>query len=697
MFVDFTAKIFNTHRLPIILHSESSECGLASLAMVASYHGYQTSLAELRSRFSVSLKGMTLKDIIGAANKLGLSGRPLRCEPAELAQLKSPAILHWNMNHFVVLAEAGNRKAVIHDPARGRRTIGRDEISRSFTGVALELVPTPEFQRKESKPRATLRDFWSRIQGLGFTLLQLFLLSLLLQFFSLLAPLVNQFVVDEAIARQDIDLLGTLILGFAILALIQSGVRLLRSYVAMYLENHMTFQMRTNLLYQLLRLPHSFFEKRHVGDIVTRFGSLMPVQQLLTSGLMRAILDSLMAVGAFIIMLVYSPFLAAIVTAGLLIQFIAQLVSFPYVRRVTELGIQASADTETHFLESIRASRSIRLFGREDLRLSTWQNLFADQLNAGVRLTRFNAWATACQGLVSSGEKLLVLYFAARSIISGQMTVGMLFAFMSYRGSFVLAATGLLSTFFQWRMVGLHLERLSDIVQNEPEQVSSIVEKPIRTFSGRVKVKELDFRYGDQEPRVLRRVSFEVEAGERVVIVGPSGSGKSTLIKLLAGLYRPDGGSILYDGRPLGYWGVSCVRSNLGVVMQDDRLLSGSLADNIAFFDPQPDRERVEACARSANIHEEIMKMPMGYSTLVGDMGSALSSGQIQRTLLARALYPDPSILLLDEGTANLDSGNEEKIIGTLSNISATQIIVAHRSRIISSADRVLSFESLTE
>lgn len=611
----------------------------------------------------------------------------------ELAQLKLPAILHWNMNHFVVLAEAGNRKVVVHDPARGRRTLGPDEISRCFTGVALELVPTPEFQPKESKPKARLRDFWTLIQGLGFTILQLFLLSLLLQCFALLAPLVNQLIVDEAIARQGIDLLGTLVLGFAVLVLIQSGIRLLRSYVAMYLENHMTFQMRTNLLYQLLRLPHSFFEKRHVGDIVTRFGSLMPVQQLLTSGLMRAVLDLLMAVGALIIMLVYSPFLAAIVVAGLVTQFIAQLISFPYVRRMTELGIQTSADTETHFLESIRASRSIRLFGREDLRLSTWQNLFAEQLNAGVRLTRFNAWATASQALVSSGEKLLVLYFAARSIIGGQMTVGMLFAFMSYRGSFVLAATGLLSNFFQWRMVGLHLERLSDIVQTEPEQASSFIEKPSRAFSGSVKVEGLQFRYGDQEPWVLSRVSFEVEPGERVVIVGPSGSGKSTLIKLLAGLYTPDKGTILYDGRSLQYWGVKCVRSNLGVVMQDDRLLSGSLADNISFFDPQPNRSRIETCARAASIHEEIMKMPMGYSTLVGDMGSALSSGQIQRMLLARALYPDPSILLLDEGTANLDSENEEKVIQTLTNISASQIIVAHRSRVISSADRVISFD----
>lgn len=638
---------------------------------------------------------MTLKDVIDSAHALGFSTRPIRCEPDELKQLRLPSILHWDMNHFVVLGSVAQKKIVVHDPAKGRREIGFDEVAKRFTGIGLELIPTPEFKAQDAKPTARLRDFWSRIRGLASGIVYLFILSLLLQVFALLGPLVNQLIVDEAIARQDVTLLGSIVLGFALLALVQSGINLLRAYVAMYMETHMTFQMRTNLLGQLLRLPHSFFEKRHVGDIVMRFGSLAPIQQLLTTGLMRAVLDTLLVSGTLIIMLIYSPMLAGVVILGVVVQFVAQILSFPYVRRLTELGIQASAETETYFLETIRASRSVRLFGKESLRISSWQNLFADQLNVSVRMTRFGAWARSLQTLFSSLERLLVLYLAARLIISGQMSIGMLFAFMSYRGSFVSAAAGIVGTFFQWRLAGLHLERISDIVQSkaEPNAGSSQAHPKL---AGNVRIHNLQFRYGDNEPWLLDGFSLDVEAGERVVIVGPSGSGKSTLIKLLAGLYEPHEGSILYDGRSISQWGIKHVRSNLGVIMQDDRLLSGSLADNISFFDPQSDHERVIECAEIAQINEEISRMPMGYATLVGDMGSALSSGQIQRIMLARALYSDPAILLLDEGTANLDHQNEDRIIRSLSSISVTQIIVAHRSKVIESADRVVTLGQAT-
>lgn len=683
--------LFRRSRLPVMLQAEASECGLACLAMVAAHHGQRRSLAELRARLAISLKGMTLRNLIDAADSLGFAARALRCELDELQRLKTPAILHWNMNHFVVLARAGAHEAVIHDPAHGRRRVSLSSISGAFTGVALELTPTPAFAPARGQPPPRLWDFWSRIRGLAASLWQLFALSLLLQVFALVAPLVNQLVVDEAIGRQDTSLLETVILGFAVLAVVQTAVGLLRTYIGMYLGNLMTFQMRANLFHHLLRLPLGFFEKRHIGDVITRFESIGPVQELLTTGVMRAALDGLLAIGTLAFMLFYAPPLAGVVVAFLLLQFVVRLASYPYVRELTELGLQTSADTKSHFLESIRSVRAIKLFGREEPRHAAWQNLFADQLNAGIRMTRFGAWAGAGQGMLGALETLLVLYLGALAVIDGNMTLGMLFAFQAYRASFTTAAGGLVGVFFEWRLAGLHLERLADIVQTtqEPALTSGDGSRP--PLTGQLTIRGLRFRYGDNEPWIIDNLSLDVEPGERVAIIGPSGAGKSTLIKLLTGLHEPAAGTILYDGRPLCFWGLRAVRTRMGVVMQDDRLLSGPLADNIAFFDPDMDMTKVEQCARAAHIHDEIAAMPMGYRTLVGDMGSALSAGQLQRVLLARALYSEPALLVLDEGTANLDTSNERRIVAALSALPITQLIIAHRPQAIAAATRVVA------
>jgi ATP-binding cassette subfamily B protein RaxB len=686
--------LFQAGRMPVILQAEASECGLACLAMVASQMGRRQTLAELRAQFSLSLKGMTLENMVQAADTLGMASRPLRCELYELDQLKTPAILHWDLNHFVVLAKVAGEKIVIHDPAKGRRIISRETASSHFTGVALELTPTPFFKSKTTTEKLHLSDLWSRIRGLAGSLWQLFALSLILQVFTLVAPLVNQVVVDEAITKQDLTLLNTVILGFAVLALLQTGVGILRDYVGMYLGNLMTFQMRANLLRHLIRLPIEFFEKRHIGDITTRFASLTPVQNLITTGMIGAVLDGMMAVGTLAFMLFYAPILTLVVMGFLLAHFLARMVSFPYIRRLNEEQIQSSADVQSHFLETIRSVRAIKLFGREEERHSRWQNLFAENMNIGIQVSRFGIWSGAGFSILSTLQTLAVLYLGARAVISGDMSLGMLFAFQSYRGSFSGAINGLIGVFFQWRLVGLHLERLADIARTEPEEDERKSSKLSSSLSGEITVQSISFRYGDNEPWIIDQLDLNIKAGERVALVGASGGGKSTLMKLLLGLYAPTEGRILYDGRALDHWGRRAVRSQIGVVMQDDRLLSGSIAENISFFSNHIDMDRVIESAKSAFIHDEITAMPMGYQSLVGDMGSALSGGQIQRVLLARALYDQPSILMLDEGTANLDLISERKIVAALNKIPITQIIVAHRPQAIVGVDRVLELSN---
>ena len=451
--------------------------------------------------------------------------------------------------------------------------------------------------------------------------------------------------------------------------------------------------MSSNLLRHLLRLPIEYFEKRHIGDVVTRFASLGPIQKLITSGLMGAALDGLMAVGTLAFMLFYAPTLTLIVMCFLAVYFTVRMVTFPYLRRLNEEQIQTSADLQSYFLETIRAVRTVKLFGREEQRHSRWQNFFADNMNLGIRLDRIGIWAGVGNGLMGGFLTLVILYLGARSVIAGEMTLGMLFAFQAYRMSFTGSVTGLINFLFAWRLVGLHLERLGDVTQTNVEESGEAPAQIPHSLRGVVRVENLRFRYADNEPWVIDGIDFEIASGERVAIVGRSGGGKTTLLKLLLGLYSPNEGRILFDGHPTSQLGRRAIRAHIGVVMQDDRLLSGSLADNIAFFDTTIDMDRVIACAKQAAVHDEIIAMPMGYQSLVGDMGSALSGGQSQRIMLARALYSQPSILILDEGTANLDHESETKILKSLSTLRVTQIIIAHRPNILGHCDRTVEMK----
>ena len=681
--------LFRWNKLPVILQAEAAECGLAALAMVAGYHGYQTSLTELRRKFIVSLKGVNLRSLSSAADQLGLSARGLRCELEDLNQLKTPCILHWGLNHFVVLKKAGRKKITIHDPARGKRTLPLYEASKHFTGVALELTPTPNFEKKEDKERVRIMDLWSKMTGFIPVILQIIAITVILQVFAVLSPLVNQLVVDEAIAKGDINFLKVIIMGFALLLLVQTAIGVLRSYITMYFGTLLNFQMRSNMLRHVLRLESEFFEKRHIGDIMSRMGSLKPVQNLFTSAFVTVLLDGVMAVVTGIVMFLYSPMLAGVVCGIILLSFLVRLATFPYVIRVTEEQIQKDADLQTISLETIRGARAIKIFGREQERHSHWQNAYADSVNVGLRLQRFGIGSGAANGIVFGLLELGIYYLGASLVINQTLTLGMFFAFQSYRGQFSGRINSLIGLYFSFRTVGLHLERLADIVYAEQE---AGIDEPLmvgKTLSGEIEIRHLRFRYGDNEPWVLDDVNLKIKPGDRVAFVGPSGGGKTTLLKQLIGLHNPVEGEILYDGRSLASTGVRAIRSQIGVVMQDDRLLSGSLYDNISFFDPEIDTSRVEACAKAAFVYDDIMKMPMGFQSLVGDMGSILSGGQKQRVLLARALYSKPKILFLDEGTANLDPQSEANIVRLLAHLKITQIIVAHRPAAIETCNRV--------
>jgi len=676
-------------KLPIVLQAEAAECGLACVGMIAGYYGHNTSLTELRRKYSVSIKGVNLQSLTEIADQLGFSARALRCDLDELVKLGTPCILHWDLNHFVVLKSVSRNKIVIHDPAKGKRTLSFSDVSRHFTGVALELTPTPNFAKKTTKERVRIFDLWNKMTGFIPVILQIVALSLVLQVFAIVAPLVNQLVVDEAIAKGDTNFLQIVIVGFALLLIARTAIQLLRQWISMYFSTFLNYQMQSNMLRHLMRLEAEFFEKRHIGDIMSRMGSLKPVQDLFTKSFVTVLLDGLMAIVTLIVMFLYSPMLAFVVIGVVSLSFVVRMITFPHVLRLEEESIQKDAELETISLETVRGIRAIKIFGRERERHSFWQNLYADTINVDLRLQRFTIVSGAANSGVFGLLELGIYYLGAMLVIDGDLTLGMFFAFQSYRGQFAERINSLINLFFDFRTVGLHLERLADIIYSDPEKGIDSPMQLGKQLSGRIEARDLSFRYGDAEPWIVRGANMKINPGDKVALVGPSGGGKTTLLKLLIGLHNPLEGEVLFDGRPIDALGVRMLRNQLGVVMQDDRLLTGSLYDNISFFDPNIDLQRVEECAKNAQLHEDILSMPMGYHSLVGDMGSSLSGGQVQRLLLARALYANPRILFLDEGTANLDENSERAVVEFLSALPITQVIVAHRPAAISYCNRV--------
>lgn len=692
-FLNFGAR----RRLPSILQTEAAECGLACLAMIASYYGHRIDLNTLRRRYPVSLRGVTLRGLIQVASQLHLACRPLRFELNGLRQLRLPAIVHWDMNHFVVLKAVTAKGIVVHDPASGVRTYPMAEASKHLTGIALELSPAEGFSPRNERARLPFRVFWGNMPGLGTPLAQIFVLSAILELLVVAAPFYMQLAVDEVVARGDVDLMLALALGFGLLTAINVVTTALRAHIVLVAQNAIHFQAGARLFHHLLRLPLSFFEKRHIGDILSRFQSLQPIRNALAEGLITATIDGLMASATLAMIFIYSPRLALVVLAALLLYTILRLATYHMFRDLSEATIQAQAQENSTFIESARAIQSVKLFNREPEREGQWLNRYAEFVNANIRLGRAQIRFRTANQAIFGLENIVTVYLAAMLALDGAMTVGMIFAFMSYKSNFTGKASLLVEKALEFRLLGLHLERISDIALSSLERGH---DRPIAyatPIKGGIELRNVSFRYAETERFVLENVNLTVEPGSFVTIMGPSGGGKTTLLKIMLGLLEPTSGEVLIDGIPLQTLGVRVYREQVAAVMQEDQLLSGTIADNICFFDPAFDQERMVLCAQMAGIHDEIMAMPMAYNSLIGDMGSSLSGGQKQRILLARALYKGPKILFLDEGTAHLDVEKERQINERLRHLRITRISVAHRPEMMSGADAVVRIGRVPE
>lgn len=686
-------------KLELIRQTESAECGIACLAMIADWHGYRTNLAHLRTNFGVTLHGISLARLIECAGLLKLSGRAVSLELNELCQLTLPCILHWNLNHFVVLKKVTRNQIEIHDPAIGAVCMPMSEVSNHFTGVALELTPSHDFEKKDLRKKVKLSSLIGKTVGLKSALFRIFFFAFVLELLVLAGPLMNQLVIDEVLVGLDDDLLSLVIIAMLLLAASQTVISLVRQWATITMSVNFNMQWTANIFHHLLRLPIDWYEKRNMGGICARFDSINTIQHTLTTSTLQALLDAILVISTFTMMMFYNTKLSAIAVLSATIYGALRFFWFGTIRQAQEDSWVANTEESSHFLETMRGIVSLRVNNTLPWRESAWMNLNVTRRNKQLKEDKLYMIYDTANTLIGSLVSAAILWFGAKTVISGEFTIGMLVAFMSFQSRFSMSTYSLIDKIFEYRMLDLYNERLADIVLTPKSDFSfehlsldtkNLNDDSASSSSPALNVDNLSFSYGKGENEILSNISFKVDQNEVVALIGPSGCGKTTLVKLLLGLYKPNKGEVTILGVNSSNPSFCSIGKKIGTVLQDDELFSGSLFDNITFFSSEADLSRVKYCAKLAEIHEYIESLPMGYQTLVGEMGSSISGGQKQRLLLARALYKTPKLLILDEATSHLDIENELAISKTIKKLNLPVLLIAHRPETIKSADRIV-------
>ncbi|WP_250132798.1 colicin V export peptidase/ABC transporter CvaB [Escherichia coli] len=678
-------------RVPVIHQTETAECGLACLAMICGHFGKNIDLIYLRRKFNLSARGATLAGINGIAEQLGMATRALSLELDELRVLKTPCILHWDFSHFVVLVSVKRNRYVLHDPARGIRYISREEMSRYFTGVALEVWPGSEFQSETLQTRISLRSLINSIYGIKRTLAKIFCLSVVIEAINLLMPVGTQLVMDHAIPAGDRGLLTLISAALMFFILLKAATSTLRAWSSLVMSTLINVQWQSGLFDHLLRLPLAFFERRKLGDIQSRFDSLDTLRATFTTSVIGFIMDSIMVVGVCVMMLLYGGYLTWIVLCFTTIYIFIRLVTYGNYRQISEECLVREARAASYFMETLYGIATVKIQGMVGIRGAHWLNMKIDAINSGIKLTRMDLLFGGINTFVTACDQIVILWLGAGLVIDNQMTIGMFVAFSSFRGQFSERVASLTSFLLQLRIMSLHNERIADIALHEKEEKKPEIEIVADMGPISLETNGLSYRYDSQSAPIFSALSLSVAPGESVAITGASGAGKTTLMKVLCGLFEPDSGRVLINGIDIRQIGINNYHRMIACVMQDDRLFSGSIRENICGFAEEMDEEWMVECARASHIHDVIMNMPMGYETLIGELGEGLSGGQKQRIFIARALYRKPGILFMDEATSALDSESEHFVNVAIKNMNITMVIIAHRETTLRTVDRVIS------
>ena len=675
-------------RVPYVPQMELSDCGAACLAMTLALHGKHVPLDEVRVVTGTDREGVDALAITRAARHFGLRARGLRLEPGALPLIEAGAILHWDLNHFVVLESAGDHGAVVVDPAGGRRRVSPAELDRSFTGIAIELEPDETFRPASPDRRSILRHLAPVLSRRGL-LVGVLLSSALIQLFALALPLLTAIVVDRVVPRHDQSLL--LVVTLALLVMV--GFNLLTSYLRgrqlLTLRTRVDVEISLRFLEHLAALPYSFFLSRSTGDLMMRLNSSATVREILTSSVLSGILDGGAALLYLVIILVNSPTLGLIVAVVAAAQVVVLLISRPKYQRLMAENLQAQSRSQGYLGQFLAGIETLKVSGNEERAVEHWSNLFVREINVSVDRGRLSALVDALLSGLRVGGPVVILSWGALQVLTGHLTLGTMLALSALAAGFLGPLASLVGNGLQLQSLGSYLARINDVLDTPREQAGDTV-RPAPRLAGGIRVDAVSFRYGPLAADVLTDVSLDIRPGQMVAIVGPSGSGKSTLGNLLLGLYPPSTGTVSVDGDDVAGLEARSLRRQVGVVPQVPYIFGGSIRDNIAIASPSATLEEVREAARLACIADDIEELALGYDTVLSDGGTSLSGGQRQRIALARALVRQPAVLLLDEATSELDSINESRILANIEALRCTRIVIAHRLSTISGADQIV-------
>jgi ATP-binding cassette, subfamily B, bacterial len=679
------------HRIPAVRQMETADCGAACLASVLAYFGKNVRLDELRELTATGRDGVSARAIIDAARVQGLHPQAVRTEVEELDRLPPGSILHWEFNHFVVFERVTRGGARIVDPARGRVVVSTETLSGAYTGVAITFEPTAEFVPGGSASRGTWR-YLRPVLSQRRTLVRVLTMSLLVRLLALALPLLTALVVDEVVPHADRHLLLVLVLGVVALVAYQFLTAFLRGNLLLELRTRLDLHLTMGFVDHLVELPYAFFLRRSAGDLMMRLQSNASVREILATGSIAALIDGSFATLYLAFLFVVSVPLALVVLAIAVLQVAAMVLSWRRNQRLMSESLQAEAKTQSYAYQLLAGIETLKAAGAEHRAADHWAALFGDQVNVALARGRLNAVVDAAMSTLGLAAPLLILVAGAYEVLIGRLSLGSMLAAAALAGGFLQPLGTLVSTGLQMQLMRSYMERINDVLDQPRDQQPGELRQAPR-FIGHVQARGVSFAYNVLGPDVVRDVSLEVEPGRHVAIVGRSGSGKSTLAHLLLGFYRPDAGTIEFDGIDLRDLDLRSLRRQLGIVTQRPYLFASSIRDNIALIDPSLPLDAVVEAARIACIDGDIALMPMGYDTPLHDGGASLSGGQQQRIALARALVHQPSLLLLDEATSELDTLTERRVYENLAGLATTTIVIAHRLSTIRNADVILVME----
>lgn len=682
--------------MPLYLQMESAECGLACLAMVAGHYGSTVGLEELRAKFDVSVRGTSLQDLANMADQISLNARCVELTADEIGQLRMPAVLHWEGNHWVVVKKTSAKGLQLNDPSLGERWVGWAEARTKFSGFAADFVPRARLERAPPEPRLKFVTLLRSFPGLGAAALQLMAVSIVLEIIALLTPYYTQIVMDHVLVTGDRDLLTIVALATGFLLVFQTVFTAIRGWAGVVLSQNVGYQLYAHVIRHLFRLPVTFFVRRQAGDLVSRFDSLGQLAHSLTRTSIEIVLDALISIGTVAMMFLYSATLAWISIGTFALMLVVKIIVFSSSQRVVAERTFLDAKRQSHLIESLRGIHAVKMAQAEVLRSQQWTTQTRHVLDKDAATERINLASTLVQTITTGAAHIVVIYFAAQMILANQLSVGMLFAFMAYQGNFAGRASAFADRIMWLRTMKVHFGRVGDIVFAATEPLAELRSKVPQPKASTVETVGLGYRYTKSDPLVFKAVSLNVNAGETIALVGPSGCGKTTLLCVLGGIYLPNEGTLAYDNERVTQANATSLRKRVAFVFQNDELFEGSIEDNIAFFEPQPDRARVQHCAQLAAIANDIATFPQGFKTRLAEQGAGLSGGQRQRMLIARALYRQPSLLVLDEATSQLDVATEKLVLHNLKSLGITIVMSAHRPDAIAVADRIYSVQLKT-